>query len=451
MDLSKFKCCKTKVFNNYICVKCLNVFHNSCFNRMKDTKKLENHKIYCSTTCEEEYSYTIRLEGEINRLKQSLACKDGIIEKMEAEKTLLTSEAAERLNEMESEIKKKDNFYKLQIKSHKDFEDSALEMEQKLLIELKTSTNTVIHLQKRLNMISNENKILEEKIKKLEKNTTEIERQLMEMIGINRDMVSTIEIMEHEKEVAMVEKKKTICELDYKQTNNDNGAYGKTGQSSNVVKKQNGISRNGFSEKKKNAYLEEDRGHMRKKLLLIGDETAKNLASYVNYFSNLNYTVEGVSMPEVELATLAKSIFQYSRNYGRNDTIICTFKTLNISNHKHLEIALRHLLPLSRTTNLLLLSKLSDPNDYIIEHLIQNNINRFQAVNKNISIEYFPNIINMRKFLKTRIANGLNRRNNGIVLKSIMIHHDSTIGDVLKESTKNTFFQETCLQEENVR
>lgn len=110
-----YKCCKDKEFKSYVCVKCYNIYHKSCLNRMRNKKFLGGHKITC---CESE-SETNLLEDEIEILKSELSAlnqdntqKSSFIDRLKLENYNFIQEAVKNEEEMnnlinaqESEIK----------------------------------------------------------------------------------------------------------------------------------------------------------------------------------------------------------------------------------------------------------------------------------------------------------------------------------------------------------
>lgn len=421
---------------------------------MKEMKKLENYKIYCSEKCEKEHLHISQMENEITRLRGIIYGKNDIIDQMKTEKDMVELELTESLYELKNEMGEKEKFFNLQYKSHKDFEDMAFEMEQKLTNEALESKNKIISLQKKLNSIIEENESLEKRIKDFVEITNKLEQDLTHMIDLNKNMVSTIRLLEQEKEVSTNKEKEckqkcrnngeSICRVSDNQVSDKEKANEVTVIISNDLVQKEKISKNGRN------HCSETRQRNKSKLLLIGDETVKDLASYVNSFHDFKFTVEGVSMPEVEVATLAKSIFKYSNNYGENDFIICMFKTINVSNYRHLNTALRHLLPLSRVTNLLIMSKRTNFNDFKIEYFIHKKINQFQSTHKNTSLKYFSNVVNIKSLLRTIIikeySSELSKSFNKIVLRSVPI--SNVVSSV---RTSNNFFQKLSLQKENIR
>lgn len=165
------------------------------------------------------------------------------------------------------------------------------------------------------------------------------------------------------------------------------------------------------------------------RVLIIGDEAAKNMAKYLNTFNNVNYVTEGVAMPDVEFSTLAKLIFNYSINYGEKDFVICVFKTFNVSNYNCLKTALRLILPLGRATNLILISQRSYFGDEIIEKCINDRVYRYCRINRNMSIRYLFNVHSIRGILKTIIIkknpSELNKLQKKIVMRSVQTYNNS--------------------------
>lgn len=162
----------------------------------------------------------------------------------------------------------------------------------------------------------------------------------------------------------------------------------------------------------------------KRKILIIGDETAKNISTVLNK-QTYNFTLEGIVMPNVDFSILSRLISNYTSNYGENDFVICLFNTSNISNHLSLNNALRSLLSLGRITNILMLSRRTHFGDDRIENYINQKIRKFSIkYRNNVSIKFTPNIKNFKHkidVVKNYISAVLNVKNRRIVLKSIQI------------------------------
>lgn len=106
-----FKCCKSKVFNNYVCTKCLNVFHKSCVLRSKSNFKLiEGFKIICCENMSETYNDIDEewntLQESINDLKLDNEVKTKYINKLKIDNEKFIREALTTEEELNELIKK---------------------------------------------------------------------------------------------------------------------------------------------------------------------------------------------------------------------------------------------------------------------------------------------------------------------------------------------------------
>lgn len=150
---------------------------------------------------------------------------------------------------------------------------------------------------------------------------------------------------------------------------------------------------------------------------------------------NPSFSVQEIIKPETELSTLTRDIFDNTVSYGQNDYVIVMFNTKNISNCKTLNLALKNILPISKTTNLVLLSECNAPIDQIINHKLGNAINRFSRLNRNVSFKFLIDR-NQRgsKFeIFHMLKNHLNTsKYNNVVLKTI---HRIEIGEVELDNT----------------
>lgn len=107
-----YKCCKDKEFKSYVCVKCFNLYHRSCLNRLRNKKFLGGHKMIC---CDIE-SETNLLEDEIEGLKFELSAlskdntqKSSYIEKLKLENYNFLQEAVKNEEELNNLINAQDS------------------------------------------------------------------------------------------------------------------------------------------------------------------------------------------------------------------------------------------------------------------------------------------------------------------------------------------------------
>lgn len=127
----------------------------------------------------------------------------------------------------------------------------------------------------------------------------------------------------------------------------------------------------------------------RGKILIIGDEYAKNFATILDLVMDMsNYSVEEIIKPKCELSDITLKLFEMLTNYGANDHVIVLFNTKNISNNVTLRHALRNLLPVGKFTNLIIISELNQNNDKIIVNAFKNGVHKFKKVNINSSVQF---------------------------------------------------------------
>lgn len=130
----------------------------------------------------------------------------------------------------------------------------------------------------------------------------------------------------------------------------------------------------------------------KKKVLIIGDEYARKIASTLHFISGSEYSVKGLVFPNSRFFDICKGIFEKTVHFNENDFIILMFKTNCIDNRRSLLMSLKYLLPVSKTSNLIILSKCSEYRDEIINTLISTEIRTFVDTNKNSSIYFHTHV-----------------------------------------------------------
>lgn len=112
--LQSFKCCKTKPFIHYVCIKCSSVFHKSCLHRFRSTiSSVNDNKIICCKDSDESLFSDYNdeksiLEKTINELTYDAEIKSTYINKLKAEKNLFIQEAIKNEEETNLLIKKQE-------------------------------------------------------------------------------------------------------------------------------------------------------------------------------------------------------------------------------------------------------------------------------------------------------------------------------------------------------
>ncbi|VEN55225.1 unnamed protein product [Callosobruchus maculatus] len=367
---------------------------NGCCNRMKNIVKISGNKIYCGPECELDGNNVINSEvsSEITeKLKQELSDKERYIERL--------------------------------LKKAKDFETDVLEIEQRFIDEqteykeqLKFSKEKLYSLKSDFIRTQKENEKLTGKIDEYQKQIEKMFTQINELQKVNVDMLSSISILEKANDTYEEEIERL-----------------KTSGNSTLVRENAilGIDEDSRTEEDKGAdfvnvlNIHPNLGHninRKRKILVIGDEFAKNGSTVLHsIIPDSDITIEGIVKPSIEFSDLALSLFYYSQQYGKNDYIIIMLSTINISNFRQLNLALRHLLPLSRLTNLYVMSKRSHCDDFRVENHISKTVNAFFVKNTNISLRFQPNVFNTKTVLK-KLAKEIvecTHRGRNIVLKVV--------------------------------
>ncbi|KAL3287440.1 hypothetical protein HHI36_001911, partial [Cryptolaemus montrouzieri] len=94
------------------------------------------------------------------------------------------------------------------------------------------------------------------------------------------------------------------------------------------------------------------------KITVIGDQYAK---SFRGLFGDLGreskYHIQTTIKGNIEMATLARSVFSEIKNHDGEDYVFFVFKTRNIDNTRTVNMALRYLLPISKFTNLTIVAE----------------------------------------------------------------------------------------------
>lgn len=108
-----YKCCKTKPFLHFVCIKCFHVIHKSCIPKIKDKIRfVKDNKIVCCKT--DDTSYMTSDEGEddeksflektINDLSEDSRIKNRYIIKLKDDNKMLLEEALNTEKELNEQI-----------------------------------------------------------------------------------------------------------------------------------------------------------------------------------------------------------------------------------------------------------------------------------------------------------------------------------------------------------
>ena len=138
-----FKCCKSKQFIHFVCVKCCSIFHKSCLPRFRSQIKfLNGNKIICCTsetdkTSDEDIS---NLEKSISDLMEDSIVKDKYIDKLKHEKDIFMQEVLKTEEDMAEIICKQE---KLISELNEQIKNLQKKIELKTMVEETKSVKTV--------------------------------------------------------------------------------------------------------------------------------------------------------------------------------------------------------------------------------------------------------------------------------------------------------------------
>lgn len=457
---AKFNCCK-KDFKSFVCLGCFNVFHPSCLNRGTNVKIEKGHTIYCSKKCEEKVEMhdknfnTNELYANIHKLKLELYQKDELLERMEQNYTKKINTLEKEINSLNNDAKEKEAFYNKKLTASMKFEEEVLENEETYLKNMRNLAEKNNKLQQKIIELNKENDKLEAKVEEYKK-LMEIKIQEADRLSIYiKEMLLSIKTLENENifyanEIDKI-KMNAMANLNCASLNvaetmdignedcNSNQCSGEkntedcnrshTCVDSGVIvgthlENLDDRYNSDMNNSTKDIVVEAKR---RSKILVIGDESARHITSWLHLLVDTSkYVIDGVVFPNMELLELSKMIGKYSLHHSNKDFVICIFNTSNVSNHKTLNTAAHFLLPLSKTTNLIILSKCNHHLDIMVENLFNSRVNSYKVRNRNVSVCYKYHIKNFKSVLKYLIRIYIpdvasNKSCKTIVLKTINI------------------------------
>nr|CAI5821210.1 unnamed protein product [Callosobruchus analis] len=202
----RFKCCN-KDFSHYLCIECMGVFHKSCAARMRHVKGLTSYKIHCSRLCEQTYEKKLK---------------------------------------------------------HQETIDEVMESEIKYLEDFNQQKNIIKKLHDEIKSLNDNNNELKKQIDDHNAELVKGKRELEEMIDINRNMVSTIRLLEEESQ--RNNQRDIQQDRSTQKVLNGKEVREPVNTSQEIINKSSRVPRGKDSVESK-------------KILIIGDETARGCAS----------------------------------------------------------------------------------------------------------------------------------------------------------------------------
>ena len=107
-NVINFKCCASKQFVHYICIKCYGIYHKCCLPRFKNRFRFieANKLVCCEVYASESDDEKDLLEKTVHELTEDSVIKNNYIEKIKAENKAFLEEAILREEEMSELIQK---------------------------------------------------------------------------------------------------------------------------------------------------------------------------------------------------------------------------------------------------------------------------------------------------------------------------------------------------------
>lgn len=432
-----FKCCQTKAVSYYVCVQCTNVYHKSCALRNKSKLQfIGGHKIICCTDSNDTLSSSIEeqnsfLEQTINELREDSELKKKYITRLRNDNELFIREATKTEEELNAIIKD-------QAILITDLKQKIKELSEIININNRNSTRTV-GIQTNQYAIQT-NQAATQSTQYIDNQTNSCKHTTEFIDLFNAHQVNSTTLNEAtDKETRVISTKKIyniVNDDEIEQLDNSSHKNIPT----NDVEKQ-GNSTNTFNAPNDDdIHLTQKRNEtLPSKIVVIGDESAKNFSSMLQTYLDISkYSVQGFVYPNIDFLNLTKTLFDNTMQCGQNDFVIVMFNTINICNSQTLNLALRYLLPVSKYTNLVIISECSFLKDQVLSKIFRQAIIRFNKLNKNTSIRFISKKrqykIYLLKNLIQYILGLTGSRYTPTVLKTIKRDSNKLVADYINDT-----------------
>lgn len=456
---SYFKCCKNKEINHLVCIECFSIYHKSCLLRAnkRSVQFISENKIKCCGSADNADEF-LEISNIISKLTIDNEQKDEYIRKLKNDNSSFAEEAIKNEDEMNKiihdqaieigNLKKYINKLKKSINSDlKETKTVGTQTEIKTTTKVKNSDN-----KKTKNI---QTQTVGRETMGLKKVTKSVRTQTMgKKTSINKNlMITTTE------ETLMNSTAPTLPLGD-----NTNPLLVQTISSQTMEQSTQAIGTQTNPSELAIEYLEVldeqvyhpntninsndaeihpiQKCNTSNKIVVIGDESAKNFSSMLKIrFDNSKFSVQGFVYPNIDFLNLTKTLFNNTIQCGQDDFVIFMFNTINVSNSQSLNLAMNYLLPLSKMTNLVILSKCVWPKDQVINNMLTQAINRYCKSQKNTSIRFMKNKKQYKAGLVKNIVHYIlylsDNRFTSMVLKTIKTNSLNIAGTNLVNTVQN--------------
>lgn len=367
------KCCKSRSSSYYVCKYCFQIFHKSCLLRMSKNKiqYFADNIINCCLKEENEneiHKEKSSMEETILELEEDNSLKTKHIEILKKNNSLLLQEAIETENDLRNMIscqeKETENLRIEMDKALKKLRES--ENKEVVFVSTQTFTNTSdSYIQTHESSFSTYNSVYTQTCNK------PFQSDKIDSANENR---------QNEEE--------TIISLDDEST-----PYLEISADEQYLMLNQSIAETEDVGQQHQDQLKGDEKRVSEskcKILITGDEYARNFARILDLVMDTsNQIIDEVIEPKSELSDITKNLFSKVLNYDSNDFVIIMFNTKNVSNNASLRYALKNILPISKFTNLIVMSEINQNLDQILINTFARRINQFKKLNRNHSLNFF--------------------------------------------------------------
>jgi len=357
-----FKCCsKSKKTENYFCIECCNIFHKSCTEKLT-FQIIDRHKILCSKKCNEKYTLKDdlidNLKANVNKLTQE---KVTALEDISNQHQLELSNLQSEIEALNQKIRDKDLQLKRERTRTQDFTDDVFEAENKFVQQLKQKSDIILELNKEMTDIKTDNKKLTLEISSVKFEYETTKNQLSELNQLNRNMVDSIRMLEHDISRYTDEISKLKNEI----------------QKNDSLQREKACGCTVASISEKNKYVKKQKVHTEKnpQILIVGDQkSVVGCASLFKMFNEKKCDINCQFRKKPLFSEIVTETVLYSRHLTRNDYIVvfigCENALRGIS-IKQTEI--EELLTVSNRTNLFVVGPPFADDRSVLNRLISDN------------------------------------------------------------------------------
>lgn len=418
-----FKCCKTRSASYYVCKNCLQIFHKSCLSRMSKGKFqhfADNVIICCAIEENDSQKEKSYLEETILGLEEDNALKEKHIVTLKNNHSVLLQDAMETENDLRNTIITKDTEIENLRNELEKVSETLRSFDRKEMCS--ASCQTLLNTTKSVQTMTND----------LPTSTGNDNQKPLGTPDLRSIISSSSTGNDRDHHEVQMEKRGTLSSLA-----NQSTPYidiSSDDQFLELSPESEPTNRSEQHETQNARILGE--ADSKCKLLIIGDEYGEKFAKILDLVmdtSNLN--IDEVIKPNTELSDITKDLFSKVLNYDSNDFVIVMFNTKNISNNMNLKFALKNLLPLSKITNIIIMSELNHNLDQIIINTFIKKIRSFKRSNRISSIDFYvDNRCRGSKYKLVKEIESLLKqpRISNIVLKSV---------NIVTDITENSFFR----------